>query len=201
MKNFSYLVILVSSLSFAQKNKLVFAYENPAKLLQFLDKSQVNYDTKDLAVLYQAADWLDLYYKERLTVPSVYLFNAEGNRIINNNEADMCGGIINGIESLEKIKTYKTDTNDTMNKWLEKIDFRFTSEENVQKFLKEPYDLYVIIFYGNLIKTKSSNPTAFNWYNSLKKNTSIKIKPILLSIDIMDDWRLSPEFKTEFGLK
>jgi len=197
MKNYFCFIVLFGITSFAQKQKLVYAYENPKSLLEFLDESKVNYDLKDLAVLDHPADWIDFYKKKKLSVPTAYFFNSEGVKIVEDFDATTCGQVINGLESIEKIKSYKKDVNDTINSWLSQIDFRFTKDE----IFTDAYDMYVIIIYGKLIKTKTSNPTAFNWYNSLKKNNKIKIKTILLSIDIMDDWELSQEFKTEFGLK
>lgn len=197
MKNYFYLILLFGIAAFAQKEKLVYGYENPKSLQEFLDENKVNYDVRDLAVLDHPADWLDFYKKKKLSVPTAYFFNSEGVRIVEEFDAASCSQVINGLESIEKIKSYKKDPNETINTWLSQVDFRFTKDE----IFNEAYDIYVIVIFGKLIKTKTSNPTAFNWYNSLKKNNNLKIKTILLSIDIMDDWELPQDFKNEFGLK
>lgn len=197
MKNIFYFLLLLGVSAFAQKEKFVYTYENPKVLQEFLDDNKVNYDVKDLAVLDHVADWLDFYKKKKLSVPTAYFFDSAGVRIVEDFDATICSEVINGLESIEKVKSYKKDPNENINSWLSQIDFRFTKDE----IFTETYDIYVIVIYGKLIKTKTSNPTAFNWYNSLKKNSNLKIKTILLSIDIMDDWELPQDFKTEFGLK
>lgn len=198
-KHLTLLLLLLCTMAFGQKRKLVYSYENTATLLQFLDENKVSYDLKDLATLNQLAYWVEYYNAEKLTVPSVYLFDSEGKRIIEDFDFAACGQTLNGLDSLEKIKAYKKEPEVTLNTWLSELDFPFTEE----KPFTEPYDLYIIIFYGKLIKTKTSNPTAFNWYNSIKANanTAVKIKPILVSIDLMDNWEIPAELKKHLGIE
>lgn len=196
MKSYFYLLLLLGVTSLAQKNKVVYAYENTKTLIDFLDENKVNYNLKDLAVFYGARNWLDFYNEKRTIVPSAYFYNAEGLLIVEDFDADRCGQVISGLDSKDIINSYKTDPEKSINSFLERIDFKFTQDE----IFNEKFDLYVVIVYGKLVKTKTSNPTAFNWYNRLKTNTNVKIKPILLSIDIMDDWKVTPEFEKEFDL-
>jgi len=195
MRNLFYLLVFLGSLAFGQDKNLIYTYENSKSLGKFLDANKVNYDIKDLAVLQGPKDWLDFYKARRLSVPTAFFFNSEGMRIIENFGADTCPEIINGIETPEKIKAYKAESQVSLNEWLGHVDFAFTNEE----IFTQAYDLYVIIIYGKCIRTSTSNDVAFKWYNSVKKNSKVKIKTILLSIDLMDSWEIPQDFKDEFG--
>jgi hypothetical protein len=195
MKKLILIMLMVGFNCIAQKSKsVVYSYENTSTLLQFLNDSKVNYDVKDLAVLNHINNWIGYKNKNIIVIPNVFFFNKRGERITEDFNAMSCGQV---IKDIDKISSLKTDPNDNISTWLEGLSFPFTNEE----VFPEPYDLYVVIFYAKMVKTKTSNPTAFNWYNSLKENKSLKIKPILLSLDIMDNWEMSDSQKKALNLK
>src|SRR5687768_235911 len=113
-------------MAFGQKRKLVYSYENTATLLQFLNESKVSYDAEDLATLNQLAYWVEYYNTEKLVVPSIYFFDSEGKRIIEDVDFAACGQTLRGLDNLEKIRAYKKEPEVTLNTWLSELDFPFT---------------------------------------------------------------------------
>jgi len=46
----------------------------------------------------------------------------------------------------------------------------------------------------------SNNETSFNWYKSLKSNKDLKIKVILINLDVQESWNLTEGQKKFLGV-
>jgi hypothetical protein len=60
------------------------------------------------------------------------------------------------------------------------------------------YDIYVLINWA--IFLDSNNETSFNWYTSLKNNKELKIKVILINLDVQEIWNLTDGQKEFLGV-
>lgn len=180
--------------SITYTKKLELKQENKTTLASYLDERKVNYDIKDLATLDHINSWIHFNDNKLLMVPHAIFFNKYGARITENFNEQKCSAAINGIED---INNYAADTNDNLNKWLaDYITFPFTEET----IFTEEYDGYVLLLYGKFAG-KSSNAATFNWYRSIREDKSIKLRPILLNIDLQDNWEMSAEQKKALGLE
>ena len=187
--------VIVSSCTVAYRRNvpLELGLENTTTLTRYLDENKVAYDVKDLATLDHINSWIYFNNNKMLSVPEAYFYNKDGFRITEDFKGDRCGAAISGID---KINSYKFDSNDSLNKWMaDYLVFPFT-QENV---FDHAYDGYVVIFYGKVFSKYKTNPTSFNWYNRLKENKNIKT--ILLNIDLQDNWEITAEQKKALGLE
>lgn len=197
-KLFLILSLFISFLAIGQKNKPTahFEWENNNTLKAFLETNNVEIDVKDLATLDYINSWVYFNNNDFIQVPNAVFFNREGQRIAKNFVGEKCSQAIKG---LEKIDSYKVDKDENINDWVSKyMAFPFTTEPVFGK----PYDAYVLIFYCKCLDEYDDvNATAFRWYKSLKENDKVKVKAILLNLDIQNTWKLSDEQKNAIGLE
>lgn len=192
------LSFFVSFLAIAQKHKPSghYEWENNNTLKTFLETNDVEINVKDLATLDYFNSWAYFDNNGFIQVPNAVFFNREGYRIAKNFVGEKCSQAIKGME---KIDTYKVNKDENINEWVSKyMAFPFTKEP----IFDEAYDAYVVIFYCKCLDSYDDvNATAFRWYKSLKENDKIKVKAILLNLDIQDTWQLTDEQKKIIGLK
>ena len=62
----------------------------------------------------------------------------------------------------------------------------------------DDYDIYVLINWA--IFLDSNNETSFNWYTSLKNNKELKIKVLLINLDVQETWQLTDKQKEFLGV-
>ncbi len=186
------LTFIISFSAFAQKKKPSqhIKIENNSTLQTFLEENDVPINVKDLATLDYLGSWIEFNNNDFLHVPSAYFFNREGYRTAKKFVGERCSQTIKGIE---KIDSYKVDKDENINDWVSKyMAFPFTSEP----VFGEPYDAYVIIFYCKCLdEFDDVNATAFRWYKSLINNDKVKVKAILLNLDIQESWNITDEQK------
>jgi len=131
-----------------------------------------------------------------LEVPGAHFFNRDGYRVDNNFKATNCGQV---IKNADKINTATiSDKKELLNTFAEDLEFMAIPNESLFR-----YDAYVIITWGIFADKEShaSNETAFKWYKSLKENyPDMKIKVMLLNIDLQEKWHLTKEEEEILGI-
>lgn len=171
-------------------------WENNTSLKSYLEENDVEINIKDLATLDYINSWVYFNNNELIQVPNAIFFNREGFRTKKDFIGEKCS---TAIKDMENIDSYKVNKEESINDWVSKyMAFPFTTEP----VFDGAYDAYVIIFYCKCLDSyKGVNTTAFNWYKSLKANPKVKVKVILLDLDIQDTWDVSEEQKKAIGLK
>ncbi len=186
----SILFCLFSSLVICQKVEITFKSVNQDSLFNYLNKNQISYDLDDLAILKDIKVFSNYSATERLAVPEAYFFNKDGFLLKNKNKGISCGAT---IKDLTKIMKSKIDINQQLSTWFEELTFLGT-----QPSLEETYDIYVLINWA--IFLDSNNQTSFNWYQSLKENKVLKVKVVLVNLDVQESWNLTKGQKQFLGI-
>ena len=181
---------IASSLAFCQNVKIDFKIENQNSITKYLDEKKVQYTLDDIAILRDIKVFGDYGKTERLVVPEAYFFNKDGFLLKNNNKGVGCGA---SIKNLSKILKSKYDVNETISTRLK--DYKILGNNDV---LTEQYDIYILINWA--IFLDSNNETSFNWYKSLKSNKDLKIKVILINLDVQESWNLTEGQKKFLGV-
>ena len=181
---------IASSLAFCQNVKIDFKIENQNSITKYLDEKKVEYTLDDIAILRDIKVFGDYGKTERLVVPEAYFFNKDGFLLKNNNKGVGCGA---SIKNLSKILKSKYDVNETISTRLR--DYKILGNNDV---LTEQYDIYILINWA--IFLDSNNETSFNWYKSLKSNKDLKIKVILINLDVQESWNLTEGQKKFLGV-
>ena len=181
---------IASSLAFSQNVKIDFKIENQNSITKYLDDKKVEYTLDDIAILRDIKVFGDYGKTERLVVPEAYFFNKDGFLLKNNNKGVGCGA---SIKNLSKILKSKYDVNETISTRLK--DYKILGNNDV---LTEQYDIYILINWA--IFLDSNNETSFNWYKSLKSNKDLKIKVILINLDVQESWNLTEGQKKFLGV-
>ncbi len=181
---------IASSLAFCQNVKIDFKIENLNSITKYLDEKKVEYTLDDIAILRDIKVFGDYGKTERLVVPEAYFFNKDGFLLKNNNKGVGCGA---SIKNLSKILKSKYDVNETISTRLK--DYKILGNNDV---LTEQYDIYILINWA--IFLDSNNETSFNWYKSLKSNKDLKIKVILINLDVQESWNLTEGQKKFLGV-
>ena len=186
----SILFCLFSSLVICQKVEITFKSVNQDSLFNYLNKNQISYDLDDLAILKDIKVFSNYSATERLAVPGAYFFNKDGFLLKNKNKGISCGAT---IKDLTKIMKSKIDINQQLSTWFEELTFLGT-----QPSLEETYDICVLINWA--IFLDSNNQTSFNWYQSLKENKVLKVKVVLVNLDVQESWNLTKGQKQFLGI-
>lgn len=186
----SILFCLFSSLVICQKVEITFKSVNQDSLFNYLNKNQISYDLDNLAILKDIKVFSNYSATERLAVPEAYFFNKDGFLLKNKNKGISCGAT---IKDLTKIMKSKIDINQQLSTWFEELTFLGT-----QPSLEETYDIYVLINWA--IFLDSNNQTSFNWYQSLKENKVLKVKVVLVNLDVQESWNLTKGQKQFLGI-
>lgn len=186
----SILFCLFSSLVICQKVEITFKSVNQDSLFNYLNKNQISYDLDDLAILKDIKVFSNYSATERLAVPEAYFFNKDGFLLKNKNKGISCGAT---IKDLTKIMKSKIDINQQLSTWFEELTFLGT-----QSSLEETYDICVLINWA--IFLDSNNQTSFNWYQSLKENKVLKVKVVLVNLDVQESWNLTKGQKQFLGI-
>lgn len=160
--------------------------------ISYLNKHKVKYAKEDLYTLKDVSVFVDYLTNEKIEIPSAYFFNKDGYRVSSKYHGDRCSQVISDPEEMNKVSF---DENDPVSKWLKDYMPIFTEDNS-----NEQYDGYVIICWAVIAK-KGSNEASFNWYKSLKDNKDLKIKVILLNLDLQSTWEYTDYQKEVFGLK
>ncbi|MCB0432639.1 MAG: hypothetical protein KDD18_06385, partial [Mangrovimonas sp.] len=97
------------------------------------------------------------------------------------------------LKKLEKVSKMKSDPNQTLANFLNDITILDGSE-----LADETIDLYIVITWGKFLSSESE--TSLNWFSSLKKEENLKIKVLLLNLDIQERWNLTDDQKKYLGI-
>ena len=181
---------LISTLTFSQKVAINFKIENEKSFVDYLHEKKLEYTLDDIAILKDIKVFSDYSKTERLVVPEAYFFNKEGFLLKNKNRGVGCGA---NIKNISKILKSKNDTNQQIKNWLKDYQILGTTDS-----LSDEYDIYVLINWA--IFLDSNNATSFNWYSSLKNNKELKIKVILINLDVQEIWKLTDGQKEFLGV-
>jgi hypothetical protein len=179
-----------------RSTNIKFNVQTDTTLLQLLDQNNVSYAKEDIATLKDITALYKFSDEDKISIPEAYFFNKDGYRVRDNFKGTSCGQVITNID---KIKDAPTDKKELITDWIKDINFMSDPE-----IVNEGYDAYVIISWGVFLDKDlhAANETAFKWYESLKKdNKSLKIKAILLNLDVQDRWNLTEAQKVSLGIK
>lgn len=193
-------VLLTMSCTITRNASIEFKEENKASLISFLDAKEAVYEQEDVAVLKDFRTFIAYNDSEKLVAPEAYFFNKDGYRVINNFKGTRCGLVINNIREVNNAPL--DESKDHINNWLK--NFTFLSDSSHHTNPEDDYDVYVIISWAKFadpIAKGNINDTTLSWYKSLKENPDLKIKTILLNIDVQESWALSDEYKEAIGMK
>lgn len=181
---------LISSIAICQNVTIEFKIESQNSIIEYLDNKRVEYSLDDIAILKDIKVFGDYGKTERLVVPEAYFFNRDGFLLKNNNKGISCGA---SIKNLSKILKSKYDSNQTITAWLS--DYIILGDKET---LFKEYDIYILINWA--IFLDSNNEVSFNWYKSLKSNKDLKIKVILINLDVQESWNLTEGQKKFLGV-
>jgi len=189
-------IFSLASCTITRKINFELNKETDASMLAFLDRNNVDYKKEDLATLNSAYAYGLFSNNGYLQVPEAHFFNRDGYRVNNNFRGTNCGQV---IKNAEKINTAPiSDKKENLNTFAENFDFMAVPNES-----QIQYDAYVVISWGIFADkdVHEANETAFKWYKSLKEDyPDMKIKVILLNIDLQEKWHLTKEQEEILGV-
>lgn len=202
MKKFALfsLLLITISCTITRNASIEFKEENTVTLTEFLDAKETDYEKEDVAVLKDFRTFISYNDSSKLVAPEAYFFNKEGYRVVNNFKGTRCALVISNIDKINSapIEEKKEHISD----WIK--DFSFLSDNSTHTNPDDDYDVYVILSWAKFadhIAKGSINETTLRWYKSLKENPDLKIKTILLNIDVQESWALTDEHKEAIGMK
>lgn len=189
-------IFILASCTITKKVSFDLKKETDSSMLAFLDKNNVEYKKEELATLNSAYAYGLFSNNGYLQVPEAHFFNRDGYRVNDNFKGAGCGQV---IKNADKINTAPvSDKKEQLNAFAENFDFMAIPNETQVK-----YDAYVVISWGIFADkdVHEANETAFKWYKSLKKDfPDMKIKVILLNIDLQEKWHLTKEQEEVLGV-
>lgn len=191
MKNL--IIISLFFISITNVNaQITFKRESKESMVKYLEDKGVQFDAEDIATLHDLNVFKQYYTNQMLSVPEAYFFNKDGYRVSKELRGDSCG---QSIKNAKKINKIAFDDKQIFWDWIKTYSFPFMKENDSTN-----YDAYVIITWAVFAHT-NSNETAFKWYKSLKENKDMKVKVLLLNIDVQTDWQISDENAKILGLQ
>lgn len=194
-----FLLFFTISCTITRRATINFTEENNTSLIALLDAKDISYNKDDIAVLKDFRTFVVYNDTDKLVTPEAYFFNKDGYRVVNNFKGTRCGLVINNIQEVNNAPVQ--ENKEHINDWLK--DFTYLSLDS-QHNKQVDYDVYVIITWAKFvdhISDGAANKISLDWYKSLKENPDLKIKTILLNIDIQESWALSDEHKEALGME
>jgi hypothetical protein len=184
-------LVFISLSGFAQKKiEINFKLENDSTIIQYLKENKIDFSNNQIATLKGIGTFGEYGRAKKLTVPEAYFFNSKGELIKNKGKGIYCGA---ELKKLEKVSKMKSDPNQTLESFLNDItilDGTKLSEDNI--------DIYIIITWAKFLSSESE--TSLNWFSMLKKNQNLKIKVLLLNLDVQESWKLTEGQKEYLGI-
>ncbi|MCO6175979.1 hypothetical protein NHF50_13080 [Flavobacterium sp. NRK F10] len=184
-------LMLVSITSFAQKKiEINFKIENDSTIIHYLKAKKVDFSNDQIATLKGIGTFAEFSKTGRLVVPDAFFFNSKGELIKNKGKGMYCGA---ELKKLEKISKMKSDPGQTLENFLKEItilDGSTITDENV--------DMYIFITWGKFLSAESE--TSLNWFSNLANQENLKIKVLLLNLDIQENWNLTENQKEYLGI-
>ncbi len=184
-------LMLISVTSFAQKKiEINFKIENDSTIIHYLKEKKVSFSSNQIATLKGIGTFAEYGRAERLVVPDAFFFNSKGELIKNKGKGMYCGA---ELKKLEKVSKMKSDPSQTLENFLKEItilDGSIITDENV--------DLYIFITWGKFLSAESE--TSLNWFSNLTDQENLKIKVLLLNLDIQENWNLTENQKEYLGI-
>ena len=187
------LLTFTSLLTNAQKKRdIEFKIEDEASITQYLDERNIDYSIDELAMLSNTKAFNTYAQAGNLKVPDAYFFNSKGERLVKTAKGTSCGV---EIKKLAKIAKSKSDSTDLLTNFLKNVSVLDSSD-----FSSGEADVYVVITWGKVLAEDSE--TSLSWFTHLKKvaDKGIKVKVLLLNIDVQSKWNLSEAQKKHLGI-
>ncbi len=186
-----FLLTLVVTSSFAQKNKdIILRIEDDSSLVNYLKEHKINFSNSQVATLKGIGTWAEFSRAKKLTIPSAFFFNSNRELIKNKGKGTYCGA---ELKKIEKISKMKTDANQTLEDFLNHITILDGSE-----FIDNNVDVYIIIAWGKFANSQSQ--ISLNWFSKLKNQEYLRMKIMLLNIDLQESWNVTDEQKKHLGI-
>lgn len=180
------LILILSILLLSSCNpiiKLMYGIKNPAteteeSTVRYLER--VGMQTNNIYALTE-----NNYYTvaSEIKIPSFYLFDANGNQIIVDED---CGALkTDFISNLNKDKTYNT----TQTIKLEDIisNLVYLDGKPATKFRNNEIDYYLVIYWAQFIGRINKKSPA-KWENAAFENENVSISVIKINMDFRDFW-------------
>ena len=192
MKIYKLLILISFSISsFSQtKVEINFHIENDSSIVKYLKEKKIDFSNNEIATLKSFKTFAEYSRDGKLIIPEAFFYNSKGEQINNKGRGVNCSS---EIKKLEKISKMKSNPNNTLNDFLTDINII----EN-EKIIEDNIDLYIIITWGKFLNTESE--TSFNWFSKIRKIKDMKIKLLLLNLDIQENWNMTEVQKKTLGL-
>lgn len=184
------LFVFLSTICNGQKRELEFKMENDSTIIQFLDSKNIEYSKRQVATLKGIGTFGEFGRAKKLTIPDAYFFTSQGQMIENSGKGENCAAALSKLEKLAKMKF---DPAITLQNFLKDVTILEHSD-----FVQENIDLYVIITWGKFASSESE--TSFKWLSSLQNQEKLKIKVLLLNLDVHEKWNLNEDQKKYLGI-
>jgi hypothetical protein len=185
------ILIFFSIQSFSQKKVEVnFQIENDSSIVKYLVEKKVDFINNQIATLKTFNGFVRFNNEGKLVIPEAYFYNSKGELINNKGKGVNCGSEIKELEKISKMKSYP---NNTFNDFLKDVDI-IENEKNVEN----SFDLYIVITWGKFLNSESE--TSLNWFSNIRKVKEMKIKILLLNLDLQEKWNLTDDQKKALGI-
>ena len=155
-----------------------------------MKENKIDFSNNQIATLKGIGSFGEYGRTEKLTVPDAYFFNSKGELIKNKGKGIYCGA---ELKKLEKVSKMKSDPNQTLKNFLNDITILDGS-----KLTEDNVDIYIVIKWAKFLSSESE--TSLNWFSKLKKNENLKIKVLLLNLDVQESWKLTEGQKEYLGI-
>ncbi|SFU75911.1 hypothetical protein SAMN05216480_12112 [Pustulibacterium marinum] len=184
-------LLFFMQLSMAQQDvEVTFMLENHASIETYLEAQQVSFFEGELATLKGFENFVAFSKVGKLAVPEAYFFNAQGELIKNRNKGVSCGAT---IKKLAKVAHMKTDPTQTLEDFLKDVHIL-----DQRTFMEDGTTLYVVINWAKFLSEQSE--VSFNWFNSLHHSDTLKVKVLLLNLDLQEAWNMTQDQKDFLGV-
>ncbi|RRJ89722.1 hypothetical protein [Flavobacterium macacae] len=190
-------LIMLTTLTFlsiicsAQKKRDIdFKIETDSSVLQYLEHKNISFLGTQNATLRGIGTFGEYGRSNKLIVPDALFFNKHGYLIENGGKGENCGASINKLEKLVKMKS---NASLTLKNFLNEVTLN-----DGEYSIEYQTDIYIILKWAKWAPAESE--TTFKWLASLQNQNKLKIKILLLNLDIHERWNLSEEQKQYLGI-
>ena len=173
-----------------KKREIAFKMENDLTITTYLKEKKIDFSNNQMATLKGIATFGKYGRTDKLAVPEAYFFNSKGELIKNKGNGVSCGM---EIKKLEKISKMKSDPNQSLENFLNDITVLDGS-----KVTNENVDVYIIITWAKFAASESE--TSLNWFSNLKKQENLKVKVLLLNLDVQEKWNITEDQRKHLGI-
>jgi wobble nucleotide-excising tRNase len=196
MKHIFPLIVLLlvgCSISYTKKVNIEFSQETKASLEEYLTSNQVNFNPNQLYSLKDIQTFAAFNDEDKLNLPEILFFNANGEQVKNKFNERECTNILNDYQKINDLA-------------IDEKAYKFTEQVNQfrpfnQSKLAEN-QVSVVIFYAKFVDNiKKVNQQSFEWYQEISSIAKEDVNILLVSLDVMEEWNLSEATLESLGIE